>query len=71
MSIPHSLAAFKSSFFVATRRHPTEQEIFDAGMRAGRDVKWSTPHRPTAPTAASCGPYSSGHPLDPRPKKPK
>lgn len=47
MSTPHTLAGFKGSFFVATKRHPTEQEIFDAGMRAGRDLKWPEKSKPS------------------------
>lgn len=70
INTPHTLAGFKASFFVEHRRQPTEQEIFDAGMRAGRDLKWTTPSRPSAPTIASCGPYNSGNPGDPRPKDP-
>lgn len=37
---PHTLGAFRGSFYLTNQRPPTEQEVFDAGMRAGRDIKW-------------------------------
>lgn len=33
--VPHTLADFKASFFDASRRPLTEQDIFDAGVRSG------------------------------------
>lgn len=38
--IPHTYGGFRAVFFVANGRAPTEQEIFDAGMRGGRDINW-------------------------------
>jgi hypothetical protein len=38
--IPHTYGGFRGSFYVMNNRKPTEQEIFDAGMRAGRDIQW-------------------------------
>jgi hypothetical protein len=39
-TMPHTFGAFNTSFYVEHRRVPTGQEIFDAGMRAGRDLQW-------------------------------
>lgn len=36
----HTLGGFKGGFFVKNGRPPTEQEIFNAGMRSGRDIIW-------------------------------
>ena len=36
----HTLGGFKAAFFVEHGRKPTEQEIFNAGMRGGRDIIW-------------------------------
>lgn len=36
----HTLGGFKGGFFVKHGRPPTEQEIFNAGMRSGRDIIW-------------------------------
>lgn len=36
----HTLGGFKGGFFVQHGRAPTEQEIFNAGMRSGRDIIW-------------------------------
>lgn len=36
---PHTLSAFSASFHCTQGRQPTIQEVFDAGMRAGRDLK--------------------------------
>lgn len=42
--VPHTYGGFRGSFYVMNNRAPTEQEIFDAGMRAGRDVQWLKKH---------------------------
>lgn len=36
----HTLGAFKAVFYNENGRPPTEQEIFNAGMRGGRDINW-------------------------------
>lgn len=36
----HTLGGFKGGFFIKHGRPPTEQEIFNAGMRSGRDIIW-------------------------------
>lgn len=33
--VPHTLAGFKGAFYCQHRRAPTEQEIFNAGVRSG------------------------------------
>lgn len=33
--VNHTLGGFKAAFYVTHRRAPTEQEIFDAGVRSG------------------------------------
>lgn len=38
--VPHTYGGFRATFFVMYGRAPTEQEIFDAGMRGGRDINW-------------------------------
>jgi hypothetical protein len=35
MVVPHTLGGFSGAFYVAHRREPTQQEIFDAGVRSG------------------------------------
>lgn len=42
--VPHTYGGFRGSFYVMNGRLPTDQEIFDAGMRAGRDVQWLKKH---------------------------
>jgi hypothetical protein len=32
---PNTMGGFKGAFYVKHRRAPTEQEIFDAGVRSG------------------------------------
>ena len=36
--IPHTKAGFVGAFYATHHCKPTEQEIFDAGVRAGRDI---------------------------------
>lgn len=38
--VPNTYGGFRSVFYVEHKRYPTEQEIFDAGMRAGRALQW-------------------------------
>lgn len=45
-SVPHTLGAFTDSFYYQHNRQPTPQEIFDAGMRGGRDIQWPTTVKP-------------------------
>jgi hypothetical protein len=33
--VPNTLGGFRGAFYVTYRRAPTEQEIFDAGVRSG------------------------------------
>jgi hypothetical protein len=33
--VPRTMGGFKGAFYVSKHRSPTEQEIFDAGVRAG------------------------------------
>lgn len=40
ISTPHTHGAFRSTYWAEHNRWPTGQEVFDAGMRAGRDLKW-------------------------------
>lgn len=40
-NIPHTLADFVSSFCIEHRRHPTLQEIFDAGAKASQNIQLS------------------------------
>jgi hypothetical protein len=42
--VPHTYGGFRSVFYVEHKRAPTEQEIFDAGMRGGRDIQWPDRH---------------------------
>lgn len=43
-SICHTYGGFRGGFYVMNERAPTEQEIFDAGMRSGRDIQWAEKH---------------------------
>jgi hypothetical protein len=66
--VPHTFAAFRSRHYMATGTTPSEQEIFDAGMRAGRDLQWAkraTEAKPSASayercTHAACGRFKDG-----------
>lgn len=40
LTVPRTYGGFRGWFYVMNLRAPTEQEIFDAGMRAGRDIQW-------------------------------
>lgn len=44
--VPHTYGGFRAVFMIAHNRPPTEQEIFDAGMRGGRDINWPQPVEP-------------------------
>jgi hypothetical protein len=33
--VPNTLGGFRGAFYVTYRRAPTEQEVFDAGVRSG------------------------------------
>jgi hypothetical protein len=39
-SVPHTYAAFRSRYYVEHKKMPSDQEVFDAGMRSGRDLQW-------------------------------
>jgi hypothetical protein len=66
--VPHTFAAFRSRHYMATGTTPSEQEIFDAGMRAGRDLQWAkraTEAKPSASayeqcTHPACGRFKDG-----------
>lgn len=43
-TVCHTYGGFRGGFYVMNERAPTEQEIFDAGMRSGRDIQWAEKH---------------------------
>ena len=44
ISTAHTYGAFRGSYVAVYRKPPSEQEVFDAGMRAGREVSWLESH---------------------------
>lgn len=44
--IYHTYGGFRGNFVLLNKRAPTPQEIFDAGMRGGRDIVWPRPVEP-------------------------
>ena len=49
LSIPHTFGGFCASFAIANARQPTAQEIFSAGLRAGRDLEARESSSPSVP----------------------
>jgi hypothetical protein len=53
----HTYGSFRISFWLRHNYYPTEQEVFNAGVRAGREIQWAKKEpvsnaRPCAPVIA-------------------